>query len=362
MAFITIVGTGFTGATLCFFGSVGVTISLNTLGTSFTCIPPAGVVGPVTIGITGSGGTVQGSGAQGYTYMGSPTTSALGTTMGPVAGGTSVVITGTNFYNRQFAPNTNEAFPGVTLPVAFGATASTGGFINSTTSVTVSTPAFATVAGGTVSVNLNTPSGTASTQTYTYIALPTLTSTSPAGASGPLVGGTQLRILGSNLSTTSGVTMGGIQGATLQVIEAAGVTLLSPPSTTAGSKTIQVTTAGGVTSSNTITFTYVAVPTIASISPAVGPLTAGTVVTITSSNANLQNPTFVFFGNTQATNLIGNAAGNTAFATTPAGSAGTVDVGYYTVGGGVTLSSAFTYVSSPTIISVTPNRGPTGGG
>ena len=76
----------------------------------------------------------------------------------------------------------------------------------------------------------------------------------------------------------------------------------------------------------------------------------------------MQNPTFVFFGNTQATNLIGNATGNTAFATTPAGSAGTVDVGYYTVGGGVTLGSAFTYVTSPTIISVTPNRGPTGGG
>ena len=360
MASITVVGSGFTGATLCFFGAIGVTISLNAAGTSFTCIPPAQAAGFVTIGITGSGGTVQGSGDKGYTYMGPPTTSSLGTTMGPVAGGTSVVIAGTNFYNRQFAPNINEAFPGVTLPVAFGITGSTGGVINSTLQVTVLTPAFTTVAGGTVSVNLNTPSGTASTQTYTYIALPTLTSTSPAGASGPLVGGTQLRILGSNLSTTSGVTMGGSQNATLQVIEAAGVTLLSPPSSTAGSKTIQVTTAGGVTSSNTITFTYVATPALSSLSPAAGPLVGGTVVGITGTN--LQNPRFVFFGNTQATNLIGNAAGNTAFATTPAGSAGAVDVGYHTAGGGVTLAGAFTYVSSPVISSVTPNRGPTGGG
>jgi IPT/TIG domain len=362
MASITVVGTGFTGATLCFFGSVGVTISLNAAGTSFTCIPPAGVAGPVTIGITGSGGTVQGSGDKGYTYMASPTTSALGTTMGPIAGGTSVVITGTNFYNRQFAPNINEAFPGVTLPVAFGATASTGGFINSTTQVTVLTPAFATVAGGTVSVNLNTPTGTASTQTYTYIAQPTLTTTSfgPTGSSGPLGGGTQLRIIGTNLSTTSGVTMGGSQGATLQVIEAAGVTLLSPPSSTAGIKSIIVTTAGGTASG--VSFTYVAPPSIVSISPQAGPLTAGTVVTITSSNSTLQNPTFVFFGITQATNLVGNATGNTAFATTPAGSAGTVDVGYYTVGGGNTLGNAFTYVITPTITSVTPNRGPTGGG
>ena len=359
MASITIVGTGFTGATMCFFGTVGVTISLNAGATSFTCIPPGGVAGSVTIGITASGGTVQGSGDKGYTYMGPPTTSALGTTMGPVAGGTSVLITGTNFYNRQFAPNSNETFPGVTLPVAFGSTGSTGGVINSTSQVTVSTPAFATVAGGTVSVNLNTPSGTASTQIYTYIALPTLTSTSPAGASGPLVGGTQLRIIGSNLSTTSGVTMGGIRGATLQIIEALGVTLLSPPSTTAGSKIIQVTTAGGVTSSSTITFTYVAVPTLSSVSPGAGPLGGATVVSI--SGTNLQNPRFVFFGNNAGTALSANANGTGAFATTPAGS-GTVDVGYYTVGGGVTLSGAFTYVSSPTITSVTPNRGPTGGG
>ena len=361
MASITVLGSGFTGATLCFFGAIGVTISLNAAGTSFTCIPPAQAAGFVTIGITGSGGTVQGSGDKGYTYMGPPTTSSLGTTMGPVAGGTSVVIAGTNFYNRQFAPNSNEAFPGVTLPVAFGITGSTGGVINSTTQVTVSTPAFATVAGGTVSVNLNTPSGTASTQIYTYIALPTLTSTSPAGASGPLVGGTQLRILGSNLSTTSGVTMGGIQGATLQIIEAAGVTLLSPPSSTAGSKTIQVTTAGGVTSSNTITFTYVAVPSSSGpLSPAVGPLVGGTVVGITGTN--LQNARFVFFGNTAGTALSSNANGTGAFATTPAGSAGAVDVGYYTAGGGFTLTGAFTYVSSPVISSVTPNRGPTGGG
>ena len=359
MASITIVGTGFTGATQCFFGAIGVTISLNAGATSFTCIPPAGA-GGVTIGIAGSGGTVVGSGTLGYTYMGAPTTSALGTTMGPVAGGTSVLITGTNFYNRQVAPNINEAFPGVTLPVALGITGSTGGVINSTSQVTVFTPAFATVAGGTVSVNLNTPTGTASSQTYTYIALPTLTSTSPAGASGPLVGGTQLRIIGTNLSTTSGVTMGGSQGATLQIIEAAGVTLLSPPSTTAGSKIIQVTTAGGVTSSSTITFTYVAVPTFSSLSPGAGPLGGATVVSI--SGTNLQNPRFVYFGNTAGTALSSNANGTGAFATTPAGSAGTVDVGYYTVGGGVTLASAFTYVTSPTITSVTPNRGPTGGG
>ena len=365
MAVVTILGTGFTGATQCFFGAVGVTISLNAAGTSFTCIPPAGS-GTVSISITSAfGSSVVGTGSKGYTYMAPPTTSSLGTTMGPVAGGTSVVITGTNFYNRQFAPNSNEAFPGVTLPVAFGITGSTGGVINSTSQVTVSTPAV--LAAGEVNVNLNTPSGTASTQIYTYIALPTLTSTSPAGASGPLAGGTRLRIIGSNLSTTSGVTMGGIQGATLEVIAATGVTLLSPTSTTAGSKIIQVTTAGGVTSSSTITFTYVALPSIdpAGIAPAAGITAGGTTVTIIGTN--LSNPQFVLFGITQGTNttVISDnklTSISPAYLGTQASLPATVSISVRTAGGTGTLPDAYTYLGPMSISSITPNRGPTGGG
>ena len=367
MALVTILGTGFTGATQCFFGNTAVTIiSMNADGTSFTCSPPAGS-GTVSIGITSAyGSSVVGTGVKGYTYMAPPTTSSLGTTMGPVAGGTSVVITGTNFYNRQFAPNSNEAFPGVTLPVAFGITGSTGGVINSTQQVTVSTPAV--LAAVEVNVNLNTPSGTASTQIYTYIALPILTNTSPAGASGPLAGGTQLRILGSNLSTTSGVTMGGIQGATLQIIEAAGVTLLSPPSSTAGSKTIQVTTAGGVTSSSTITFTYVALPDISptGIAPAAGVTAGVTIVTITGTN--LSNPQFVLFGITAATSTISNSTGATLIAVSPAylGTQASlpaiVSISVRTAGGTGTLAAAYTYLGPMSISSITPNRGPTGGG
>ena len=364
MALVTILGTGFTGATQCFFGNTAVPIiSMNPDGTSFTCTPPAGS-GTVSIGITSAfGSSVVGTGSKGYTYMAPPTTSSLGTTMGPVAGGTSVVITGTNFYDRSSA-----TFPGSTLPVTFGITASTGGVINSTIQVTVSTPA--TVAGGEVFVNLNTPTGTASNLIYTYIALPTLTGTLPAGASGPIGGGTQLRIIGTNLSTTSGVTMGGIQGATLQSINASGITLLSPTTTTAGSKIIQVTTAGGVTSSSTITFTYVAEPSISTnvgaIAPAAGITAGGTTVTINGSN--LSNPQFVLFGITAATSTISNSTGATLIAVSPAylGTQASlpaiVSISVRTAGGTGTLANAYTYVGPMSITSITPNRGPTGGG
>jgi hypothetical protein len=232
----------------------------------------------------------------------------------------------------------------------------------------VLTPAFVGSGGGAVLVNLNTPTGTASSQTYTYIAVPILTSTSPVGASGPLSGGTQLRIIGTNLSTTSGVTMGGNQGATLQVIEAAGVTLLSPPSSTAGAKSIVVTTAGGSTSFSS--FTYVELPAIntggTGIDPPAGITQGGTTVTIRGTN--LSNPQFVLFGITAGTGLISNAVGETLIALSPAylGSQASlpaiVSISVRTAGGTGTLENAYTYVGPMSITSVTPNRGPTGGG
>jgi hypothetical protein len=233
----------------------------------------------------------------------------------------------------------------------------------------VSTPAFVGSGGGAVLVNLNTPTGTASNLTYTYIAVPILTSTSPVGASGPLAGGTQLRIIGTGLSTTSGVTMGGSQGATLQLINATGVTLLSPPSNTAGLKSIVVTTAGGSTTLNN-SFTYVALPSInttpGSIDPAAGITQGGTPVTIHGSN--LSNPQFVLFGITAATSTISNTSGATLIAVSPAylgpqaSLPAIVGISVRTAGGTGTLDNAYTYVGPMSITSVTPNRGPTGGG
>jgi hypothetical protein len=163
--------------------------------------------------------------------------------------------------------------------------------------------------------------------------------------------------------------MGGNQGATLQVIEAAGVTLLSPPSSTAGLKSIVVTTAGGSTTLVN-SFTYVALPAIntngTGIDPTAG-ITAGST-TVTIRGTNLSNPQFVLFGITAGTGLISNAVGETLIALSPAylGSQASlpaiVSISVRTAGGTGTLENAYTYVGPMSITSVTPNRGPTGGG
>jgi hypothetical protein len=153
--------------------------------------------------------------------------------------------------------------------------------------------------------------------------------------------------------------MGGIQGATLQSINATGITLLSSPSNTTGIKSIIVTTAGGTASG--ISFTYVAVPVINTINPVAGTTSGGTSVTILGED--LSNPQYVLFGITAATSTTSNTAGFTLIAVSPQSlSTGLVDISVRTAGGTGTATNVYTYLGPIIITSITPNRGPTGGG
>lgn len=80
--------------------------------------------------------------------------------------------------------------------------------------------------------------------------------------------------------------------------------------------------------------------TIASVSPATGPAAGGTVVTITGSN--LDGVADVKFGSTAGTNLKILSSGKLQV-TTPAGTAGAVNVVMGDDAGTVTKSGGFTY-------------------
>jgi formylglycine-generating enzyme required for sulfatase activity len=88
----------------------------------------------------------------------------------------------------------------------------------------------------------------------------------------------------------------------------------------------------------------VAAPTLSSVSPNVGGISGGAIVTLTGTN--LEGATAVAFGGTPATNVTA-LSGTTIRATTPARAAGTVAVSVTTPGGTVTLPNAFTYATSP---------------
>ena len=100
--------------------------------------------------------------------------------------------------------------------------------------------------------------------------------------------------------------------------------------------------------------------TVTSVSPSSGTTAGGTPVTITGTN--LTNATAVMFGSTAVASF--NVVSATSITTTtPAGSAGKVNVSVTTPGGTATGAGLFTYIPpAPTIGSVSPLTGSTSGG
>ncbi|MDQ2785184.1 MAG: IPT/TIG domain-containing protein [Chloroflexota bacterium] len=150
---VTISGTNFTGATAVTFGGTNATNVVITNATTITATTPAKSAGAVTVAVTTAGGT--GSKTSAYTYVTpAPTVTGIAPTSGPIAGGTSVTISGTNF-------------TGATAVTFGGANATTFSVTNSTT-ITATSPA--KVAGGAAIVAVSTPGGTANSPTnFTYI-------------------------------------------------------------------------------------------------------------------------------------------------------------------------------------------------
>jgi len=165
---VTITGTNFTGATAVSFGGTAATSFTVNSATSITATSPARSAGTVDITVTTSGGTSSTSAADQFTYTAAPTPTpapaitSVSPTSGPDTGGTSVVITGTNF-------------SGATA-VSFGGTAATSFTVNSGTQITATSPAHA---AGAVDIRVTTSGGTSAitagdqfTYTATVVAHP----------------------------------------------------------------------------------------------------------------------------------------------------------------------------------------------
>jgi len=165
---------------------------------------------------------------------------------GPTSGGTVVTVTGTGF-------------TGATA-VRFGTTAGTSLTVNSSTKITIRSPAHA---AGIVDVRVTTVGGTSTTSAadgFTYAALPTVTSISTA--SGPTSGGTTVIITGTGFTGATAVKFGttpsfsaSSSGSNNQDSKASGSILhvgssgtqitVTSPAHAAGIVDVRVTTPGG---------------------------------------------------------------------------------------------------------------------
>lgn len=182
---------------------------------------------------------------------------------------------------------------------------------------------------------------------------PFISGVSPAA--GPTAGGNSVVITGydfAGVTGASGVRFGGANAVSYTVDSNSQITAVAPASA-AGRLNITVA-AKGIVSPETPSgwYTYVAVPTVTSITPSSGPSTGGTAVAITGTG--LSDVTAVTFGATAASGYTVNSPTQIT-AISPANSAGVYDITVTTAGGTSATSAAdqFTYSNAPTSISFT---------
>ena len=334
---VTITGTNFAAGATVTFGSTAATNVVVVNSTTITATTPAGSAGPVTVAVTVNGQS--GSLASAFTYVVPPTVTSVSPNTGSTAGGTGVTITGTNFVT------------GAT--VTFGTTAATNVVVVSGTQITATTPAGSAGAVA-VTVTVSGQAGSLATG-FTYVVAPTVSSVSPN--SGPAAGGTAVTITGTNFAAGATVKFGATAATNVLVVNSTTITATTPAGST-GAATVTVTV-NGQSGSLTNGFTYLAPPTVTSVSPNSGSAAGGTAVTITGTN--FVTGATVTFGSTAATNVVV-VSGTQITAATPAGSAGAVTVTVTVSGQSGSLATGFTYVVAPTVSSVSPNNGPEAGG
>ena len=153
---VTIVGSGFTGATSVSFGSVAATSFSVQSDQEIVAVTPAEPVGNVDVSVVAPAGTTPAADpADFYTYsLKVPVIAAVTPSFGPAAGGTTVTITG-------------KSFKGTTA-VTFGSTPALSFTVTSSKSVTAVAPPGVVGAVDVTLTNASGVSGISAVDQFTY--------------------------------------------------------------------------------------------------------------------------------------------------------------------------------------------------
>ena len=355
---VTIGGSGLDAVTHVRFGSVEIDhwsfVDRGANGSSITIRAPQRAPGTVDVSVVTSTQVVQRDAA--YRYL-QPTVTAISPTSGPETGGTRVTITGSGFGI--------SGTPSVTI----GGVAATAVTRVSSTSIQATTP-IGTVGAAPVVVRITavSPAITATgSLSYTYAEVPTApTITAVTPNRGPLAGGENVTITGTNFTTSTTVRFGD-NAATVQSVASGGTSMVVrvPAGAAAAAVSVRATNAAGAATLPR-GYTYAAVPTIASVSPSSVLVNGGGLITVTGTGFGASGTPVVTVGGRAATCVV-RTSDTQLTAVAPDGFAGpaTVTVAPDTRGGTATLTNGVTYVAastSPTITSIEPASGITAGG
>jgi hypothetical protein len=239
--FVSIFGSGFTGATAVDFGSTpatGFTVAADTL---IFATAPAGSPGTVDVTVTNPAGTSSTSSADHFTYANQAVIQAVSPDFGPVTGGGTVTISG-------------AGFTGATS-VLFGAVPAASYTVDSDTAITATVPAGT---NGIVDIQVRTPFSTTPATVldqYTYVGAPTVTSLFPD--SGSVVGGNLVQITGSGFTGVTAVDFGAVPAVSYTVESPTLINAIAPttvaastPTGSAGTVDVTVTNLAGASSAS----------------------------------------------------------------------------------------------------------------
>jgi hypothetical protein len=263
---------------------------------------------------------------------------------GSTAGGETVTVNGQNFNSSDSTPTTVQ-FINIRTQAS---TAGTNVVVNSAgNQLTVQQPALSV---GTYDITVTTNMGTSDlVPTDQFIVGPAVQYVSPN--SGPHAGGTQVTVLGANLTGATQVLFGTTPGTNITNNSFSSLTVTAP-ALAVGSYDIMVTTPGGTSLTSPLD-RYNAGATVTGLSPSVGSSKLSTPITITG--ADLTGATEVDFGTTKVTNGISvNPAGTSLTVTAPGGLAqGTYNVTVVTADNGSSVpSSAAQFVVDPLTFTI----------
>jgi hypothetical protein len=240
---VTVKGTNLLNAVGVYFGQTPVSSFLSNTATQIVLRSPIGV-GAVSVTVVTVGGTSTFSTAAQFNYIPGPAVTGVSPAAGPLKGGTTVTITGTNLTNAN--------------AVYFGTIAVTSFVTFSPSQIVLRSPAGA----GTVNLTVATPGGTSSLSAsaqFSYVGTPIVTALSVS--SGPTLGGTVVTVTGNNLANATAVNFGTTASTSILSTSPTQIIVVSPAATSANIVSVTVTTAGGVSASSAAAqFTYLASP------------------------------------------------------------------------------------------------------
>ena len=213
---VLITGTNLGTPTSVTFGGTAATVNSST-ATSISVAAPAHAAGAARVVVTTAAGTSTQPVNFTYITVAAPVITSLSPTSGPVSGGNTITINGTNLL--------------YTTGVTFGATPASSFAILSNTQVAAVAPAGT---AGPTTVSVTNGAGTSGTLPYTYngVAAPVVTSVSPT--SGPAAGGTTVAISGSGFTFATAVDFGATPATSFTVASDTVINAVVPPGPNAG--------------------------------------------------------------------------------------------------------------------------------